>query len=216
MAGEIRYYVLDGQQKGGVEILHFDRLYLAIRAYRTLPTTSRKVLGAEVEGRSAELARCVPVSPGDEEGEDVIALDFLRAGFGDARPALIRAAQDLAECLRVRYCLYRGCLLQVPTKQTLPKGLRDRYLWPAEPGRFETAIQWIKVVGVGSLSPTEFKRRFCSEDDTGTYPLVLRLNVHSRTEDGRFCSLDVTPWEFMLLERCTRARQTLKGGDRSG
>ena len=36
MAGEIRYYVLDGQQKSGVEILHFDRLYLAIRAYRTL------------------------------------------------------------------------------------------------------------------------------------------------------------------------------------
>ena len=215
MAGEIRYFVSDERQKE-VEPLHFDRLYLAIRAYKALPPTSRKVLGAEAEGRSADLARCVPVSPGDEEGEDVVALDFLRAGFGDARPVLIKAAQDLADCLRVRYCLYRGCLLQIPTKQVLPKGLRGRYLWPAEPGKFETAIQWIKVVGVGSLSPTEFKRRFCSEDDIGTYPLVLRLNVHSRTEDGRFCSLDVTPWEFMLLERCTRARQTLKGGDRCG
>ena len=128
-----------------------------------------------------------------------------------ARPKLIRAAQDLTECFRVRYCLYRGCLLQVPAKQTLPKGLQGRYLWPNETGKFETAIQWIKVMGVGSLSPTEFKRRFCSEDGCGTYPLVLRLNVHSRTEDGRFCSLDVTPWEFMLLERCTRARQTVKG-----
>ena len=106
----------------------FDRLYLAIRAYRTLPTTSQKVLGAEAEGRSAELARCVSVSPGDEEGEDVVVLDFLQAGFGGARPALIRAAQDLTECLRVRYCLYRGCLLQIPTKQVLPKGLRNRYL----------------------------------------------------------------------------------------
>lgn len=217
MAGEIRYYVLDGQQKSGVEILHFDRLYLAIRAYRTLPATSQKVLGAEAEGRSADLARCVPVSPGDEEGEDVVALDFLRAGFGDARPKLIRAAQDLAECLRVRYCLYRGCLLQVPTKNVLPKGLRGRYLWPAEPGKFETAIQWIKVVGVGSLSPAEFKHRFRSDEGgASTYPLVLRLNVQSRTEDGRFCSLDVTPWEFMLLERCTRARQALRGGDRCG
>ena len=216
MGAEVRYFVLDGQQKNGVEILHFDRLYLAIRAYKTLAPTSRKVLGVQAEGRSAELARCVPVSPGDEEGEDVIALDFLRDGFGDARPVLIKAAQDLADCLRVRYCLYRGCLLQTPTKQALPKGLRNRYLWPSEPGRFETAIQWIKVVGVGSLSPAEFKRRFCSEDGGGTYPLVLRLNVHSRTEDGRFCSLDVTPWEFMLLERCTRARQTLKGGDRCG
>jgi len=215
MAGEIRYFVSDERQTE-VEPLHFDRLYLAIRAYKTLPPTSRKVLGAEVEGRNAELARCVPVSPGDEEGEDVIALDFLRAGFGDARPKLIRAAQDLTECFRVRYCLYRGCLLQIPTKQVLPKGLQGRYLWPAETGRFETAIQWIKVVGVGSLSPTEFKRRFCSEVGGGTYPLVLRLNVHSRTEDGRFCSLDVTPWEFMLLERCTRARRTLKGGDRCG
>ena len=215
MAGEIRYFVSDERQKEA-EPLHFDRLYLAIRAYRTLPTTSRKVLGAEVEGRSAELARCVPVSPGDKEGEDVVALDFLRSGFGDARPKLIKAAQDLAECFRVRYCLYRGCLLQVPTKNVLPKGLQGRYLWPNELGKFETAIQWIKVVGVGSLSPAEFKRRFCSEDGGGTYPLVLRLNVHSRTEDGRFCSLDVTPWEFMLLERCTRARQTLKGGDRCG
>ena len=216
MAGEVRYFVLNGQQKSGVEILHFDRLYLAIRAYKALPMTNRKVLGVQAEGRSAELARCVPVHPGDEEGEDVIALDFLRGGFGDARPALIKAAQDLAECLRVRYCLYRGCLMQIPTKQVLPKGLQGRYLWPAETGRFETAIQWIKVVGVGSLSPAEFRRRFRSEDSNSTYPLVLRLNVHSRTEDGRFCSLDVTPWEFMLLERCTRSRQTLKGGDRCG
>lgn len=215
MAGEIRYFVSDERQKEA-EPLHFDRLYLAIRAYRALPATSRKVLDVEVEGRSADLARCVPVSPGDEEGEDVIALDFLRSGFGDARSALIKAAQDLADCLRVRYCLYRGCLLQVPTKQTLPKGLQGRYLWPNETGKFETAIQWIKVVGVGSLSPAEFKRRFCPEDGGGTYPLVLRLNVHSRTEDGRFCSLDVTPWEFMLLERCTRARRTLRGGDRCG
>ena len=216
MVGEIRWYVVDERQKEA-EPLHFDRLYLAIRAYRTLPATSQKVLGAEVEGRSAELARCVPVSPGDEEGEDVVALDFLRGGFGDVRPKLIRAAQDLAECLRVRYCLYRGCLLQIPTKQVLPKGLQGRYLWPAEPRKFETAIQWIKVVGVGSLSPAEFNRRFRSNEGAAfTYPLVLRLNVHSRTEDGRFCSLDVTPWEFMLLERCTRARQTLKGGERCG
>ena len=211
MAAEVLYYITDERQKEA-EPLHFDRLYLAIRAYKALPAASRKVLGVQAEGRSADLARCVPVSPGDEEGEDVIALDFLRAGFGDARPKLIRAAQDLADCLRVRYCLYRGCLLQVPTKNVLPKGLQGRYLWPSEPGRFETAIQWIKVVGVGSLSPAEFKRRFCSEDSGGTYPLVLRLNVHSRTEDGRFCSLDVTPWEFMLLERCTRARQSVIGG----
>ena len=212
MVGEIRWYVVDERQKEA-EPLYFDRLYLAIRAYKSMPATSRKVLGVESEGRSADLARCVPVSPGDEEGEDVVALDFLRAGFGDARPALIRAAQDLADCLRVRYCLYRGCLLQVPTKNVLPKGLRGRYLWPAEPGKFETAIQWIKVVGVGSLSPAEFKRRFRSDEGgASTYPLVLRLNVHSRTEDGRFCSLDVTPWEFMLLERCTRARQSVIGG----
>ena len=216
MAADVRYFVSNERQKEA-EPLHFDRLYLAIRAYKALPATDRKVLGAEAEGRSAELTRCVPVSPGDEGGEDVVALDFLRAGFGDARLKLIRAAQDLAECFRVRYCLCRGCLLQVPTKNVLPKGLQGRYLWPSEPGRFETAIQWIKVVGVGSLSPAEFKRRFRSdESDAFTYPLVLRLNVHSRTEDGRFCSLDVTPWEFMLLERCTRARQTVKGGDRSG
>ncbi len=216
MAGDVRYFVSDARQTEA-EPLHFDRLYLAIRSYKSLLMTSRKVLGVQAEGRSADLARCVPVSPGDEEGEDVVALDFLRAGFGDARPKLIRVAQDLADCLRVRYCLYRGCLLQVPTKNVLPKGLRGRYLWPAEPGKFETAIQWIKVVGVGSLSPAEFKRRFRSDEGgASTYPLVLRLNVHSRTEDGRFCSLDVTPWEFMLLERCTRARRTLKGGDRSG
>ena len=135
MGAEVRYFVLDGQQKNGVEILHFDRLYLAIRAYKALPMTSRKVLGVQAEGRSANLARCVPVYPGDEEGEDVIALDFLRDGFGDARPTLIKAAQDLADCLRVRYCLYRGCLLQVPTKQTLPKG-------QFVPRRVQTAVSF--------------------------------------------------------------------------
>ena len=211
MAAEVRYFVQDGQQKSGEDDLRFDRLYLAIRAYKALPMTCRKVLGVEAEGRTAELARCVPIHPGDQEGEDVVALDFLRDGFGEARPALIRAAQDLADCLRARYCLYQGCLLQTPTKRILPKGLRDRYLWPAEPGKFETAIQWIKVVDVGSLSPAEFKRRFHSnESAASTYPLVLRLNVQSRTAKGSFSSLDVTPWEFMLLEGITRARQTLK------
>lgn len=217
MAAEVRYFVLDGQQKSDEDVLRFDRLYLAIRDYKALPMTSRKVLGVQAEGRSADLARCVSLRPGEMEGEDVIVLDFLRGGFGDARPALIKAAQDLADCLRVRYCLCRGCVLQVPTKRTLPKGLRDRYLWPAEPGKFETAIQWIKVVGVGSVSPAEFKRRFHSDESAASaYPLVLRLNVHSRTEKGSFCSLDVTPWEFMLLEGITRAWQTLKGGGKRG
>ena len=216
MAAEVLYYITNERQKE-TEPLHFDRLYLAIRAYKALPMNSRKVLGVEAEGRSADLARCVPVSPGDEEGEDVIVLDYLHSGFTSSRPTILQAAQDLADCLRVRYCIYRGCLLQVPTTDKLPKSLRGRCLWPAEPGKFETAIQWIKVVGVGSLSPTEFKRRFRSDESAASaYPLVLRLNVHSRTEDGRFCSLDVTPWEFMLLERCTRVRQTLKGGDRCG
>lgn len=207
MAAEVRWYIVDDQRKKGLDIQHFDRLAPAIRAYKALPQTRRKALGVQAEGRSADLARCVPIRPGDEEGEDVIVLDYLRGGFSASRPAILKAAQDLADCLRVRYCLYRGCLMQVPTTDKLPKGLRGRYLWPAKPEEFETAIQWIKVVGVGSLSPAEFKRRFRSDESAASaYPLVLRLNVHSRTENGRFQSLGVTPWEFVLLVKCSKER----------
>ena len=75
MAGEIHFFVSDERQKEA-EPLHFDRLYLAIRAYKALPPTSRKVLGVAAEGYSAELARCVPVHPGDEEGEAFAGKDI--------------------------------------------------------------------------------------------------------------------------------------------
>lgn len=216
MTAVLNFYIKYEQGRGGLDIAHFNCLTDAIAAYKVLPARRRKALGVQAEGRSADLARCVPIHLDDEEGEDVIVLDYLHGGFTVSRPAILKAAQDLADCLHVRYCLYRDCLLKVPETDKLPKGLQGRYLWPAEPGKLETAIQWIKVVGVGSLSPSEFKRRFrSSESAADTYPLVLRLNVHSRTENGRFQSLDVTPWEYVLLVKCSKERfqnKKIQGG----
>ena len=194
MAAEVRWYVVDDRKKRGLDIQHFNRLALAIRAYKALPQNRRKALGVQAEGLSANLVRCVPIRLGDTEGEDVAMLDFLHGGFTASRPEILKAAQNLAECLHVRYCLWYDCLMQIPTTDKLPKGLQGRYLWPREPEKLETAIQWIKVVGVGSLSPAVFRRRFRSEESAASvYPLILRLNVHSRTGDGRFQSLDVVP-----------------------
>lgn len=203
MTGMPQFYVVDDLRKGELNIAHFGRLRDAVRAYAALPASNRKALGVQEVGDAVDLIQCLPVRPRDPDGEDVMALEILEHPMWKSRPELLIHAQDLASRFLVRYCLYQGCILPIPMRDTLPKRLRGKYLWPTVPGDYDTAIHWMEVAGVGRLSLAEFKRGFAAASSP---PLVLSLSAHGQNKNGSYCSLKVSPWEFHLLVRRSEER----------
>lgn len=202
----LQFYVVDNLWKGTLDIHHFRSLPDAIRAYRTLPAANQKALGLQRGTDSIDLVQCLPLFPNDREGEDVMTLRFLEFPLWKSDPQVMEMALDLASRLHIRYCLFRGCLLPVPDREKLPRALRDRYLWPDEPGDLNTAAQWLYVAGAGRLSAAEFKRRFRASQDAAQYPLVTHISAHGMDGRGNYKSLQVSPWEFHLLARRSQER----------
>ena len=144
----LQFYVVDNLWKGTLDIHHFRSLPDAIRAYRTLPAANQKALGLQRGTDSIDLVQCLPLFPHDREGEDVMTLRFLEFPLWKSDPQVMEMARELASRLHIRYCLYRHCIIPAPDRDKLPRALRDRYLWPDEPGDFDTATQWIYTAGV--------------------------------------------------------------------
>lgn len=202
----LQFYVVDNLWKGTLDIHHFRSLPDAIRAYRTLPAANQKALGLQRGTDSIDLVQCLPLFPNDREGEDVMTLRFLEFPLWKSDPQVMEMARELASRLHIRYCLYRHCIIPAPDRDKLPRALRDRYLWPDEPGDFDTATQWIYTAGVGRLPAAEFKRRFCASQDAVQYPLVTHISAHGMDGRGNYKSLQVSPWEFHLLARRSQER----------
>lgn len=201
----LQFYVTNNPREGRLDIAHFHSLPDAVRAYRALPASGRKVLGVQQGADAIDLIHCLPLFPDDREGEDVMELRFLEYPLWKSDPQVMELARELAARLRVRYCLFQRCLLPVPDKEKLPRALRGKHLWPDEPGEFCTAAQWIYVAGAGRLSPVEFRRRYWDSPGAG-YPLVVHIGAHGMDGRGCYKSLQVSPWEFHLLVRRTRER----------
>ncbi len=202
----LQFYVVDNLWKGTLDIHHFRSLPDAIRAYRTLPAANQKALGLQRGTDSIDLVQCLPLFPHDREGEDVMTLRFLEFPLWKSDPQVMEMARELASRLHIRYCLYRHCIIPAPDRDKLPRALRDRYLWPDEPGDLNTAAQWLYVAGAGRLSAAEFKRRFCASQDAAQYPLVTHISAHGMDGRGNYKSLQVSPWEFHLLARRSQER----------
>ena len=202
----LQFYVVDNLWKGTLDIHHFRSLSDAIRAYRTLPAANHKALGVQRGADAIDLVQCLPLFPNDREGEDVMTLRFLEFPLWKSDPQVMEMARDLASRLHIRYCLYRHCIIPAPDRDKLPRALRDRYLWPDEPGDLNTAAQWLYVAGAGRLSAAEFKRRFRASQDAAQYPLVTHISAHGMYGRGNYKSLQVSPWEFHLLARRSQER----------
>ena len=202
----IQYYIMGDTRRDKLDIAHFSRLRDAVRAYKDLPDGSCKALGVRDGGEAADLILRLPLRSGEPPGEDVLDLNFLEQGGWKSKPGFMAAVHELAVYLMIRYCLLRDCLIPAPEKNVLPRGLREKYLWPDVPGDFNTSIHWIDVAGVGRLSAAEFKKRYMRDATTLFYPLVLRLGACGLTRHGRYVALEVTPWEFHLLARHSQER----------
>ena len=202
----LQFYVVDNLWRERLNIAHFNQLSDAVAMYKALPAANRKALGVQKEGQAIDLVQCLPLFPKDREGEDVMTLRFLEFPLWKSDPQVMEMARELASRLHIRYCLYRHCIIPAPDRDKLPRALRDRYLWPDEPGDFDTATQWIYTAGVGRLPAAEFKRRFCASQDAVQYPLVTHISAHGMDGRGNYKSLQVSPWEFHLLARRSQER----------
>ena len=202
----LQFYVTNNPREGRLDIAHFHSLPDAVRAYRALPASGRKVLGVQQGADAIDLIHCLPLFPNDREGEDVMELRFLEYPLWKSDPQVMEIARELASRLHIRYCLYRRCIIPAPDRDKLPRALRDRYLWPDEPGDLNTAAQWLYVAGAGRLSAAEFKRRFRASQDAAQYPLVTHISAHGMDGRGNYKSLQVNPWEFHLLARRSQER----------
>ena len=202
----LQYYVVDDTRHDKLSIVHFSHLRDAVRVYKDLTGADYKALGVMDGGEAADLILRLPHRPGEPPEEDVLDLSFLEGGGWKSKPGFMATVHELAVCLMVRYCLFRGCLIPAPSKKSLTRKLRDKYLWPDVPGDFNTSIHWIEVAGVGRLSPAEFKRRFRQDNASIFCPLVLRIGACGMTRYGRYAALEVTPWQFHLLARRSRER----------
>ena len=202
----LQYYIIDDTQRDRLDISHFPHLRDAVQAYKDLPDGNYKRLGVQDGSEAADLILRLPLRPGEPPVEDVLDLGFLEQGGWKSKPGFMTTVHELAVYLMVRYCLFRGCLIPAPVKNVLPRKLREKYLWPDVPGDLNTSIHWIEVAGVGRLSTAEFKKRYRTDTAALFCPLVLRLGACGLTRHGRYVALEVTPWEFHLLARCSRER----------
>lgn len=202
----LQFYVVDNLWEGTLNTSHFHSLSDAVRAYKALPAANRKTLGVQRGVDAIDLVQCLSLFPDDREGEDVMVLRFLEFPLWKSDPQIMEAAQELASRLHIRYCLFRQCIIPAPDRDKLPRALRDRYLWPDEPGDFYTAAQWIYVAGDGRLSAAEFKRRYRSGQNAFRYPLVVQISACGMDSRGNYKSLQVSPWEFHQLIQRSKER----------
>lgn len=203
----LSYYTIDdmslprkGMLRKGWSVQHFDNLEEAIRSYREISLSKDKRLGLTDSIHTLELVRCVPIFSFDTEGEDILASDYRQYPLWADLPEAKSATQTCIKQFSLRYQFRSDAIMPLSRSNRLPKHLRDRYLWLSinhDPG---SAIRWVYIAGTGWVSLEEWKRRASS------HPLILKFRADGLTERGVYCYLEIEPWEYDLLVRCTLER----------
>lgn len=216
---KISYYTIDdlrlgrsGNPRPDWRLSRMLALEDALEHYRSLLAKGIKSLGVTNGIQAVELVRCLPLS--EDGGEDVLIPDFLQCPLWKEEPAVMEAAQTLAEQLNIRYYLDGDRVIPAPKQERLPRNLADKYLWRDRTDDPDSAIHWVYLSGTGWISPAELKRRYPVAHLDYCYPLVLKYRADGVTEKGTFVPLEITPWEYKQLAHRTQVRidQNKKAG----
>ncbi|NBI65963.1 hypothetical protein D1646_03885 [Pseudoflavonifractor sp. 60] len=202
----------DPQGESGWRQSHFLDWRDALEQYLSLPDSAVKALGVSSGGQEVELMRRLSIC-GIQE--NVLVLDFLAIPLWAEDAHVLQLARDLVSELDIRYCLAVDRLVPILTGNIPSKRLEGKYLWPNIPGDLPTAICWLCMPGTGWVSPKELKRRFPAPEKTFQYPLVTRYRVDGVTPDGNYVPLELTYWEYKMLEQRTQLRldhKKIEGG----
>lgn len=192
----ISYYTIDdiclGHDPKGVtgwRIRHFLSLDKALAQYRTMSSHCIKTLGATDGVRVLELVRCLPLSPDDREGEDVLATNYRNLPLWCRVPEVAAAEQECIDTLGLRYLMEEDRIIPIPSGNKLSKRFNGFKLRSCDPN----SIRWVYVAGQGLVPPNALKR------PRPTLPLVLHYVVEGIMKNGAIVTLEVTPWEYEQL-----------------
>lgn len=178
----------------------------ALELFRSLPDTRVKALGLSNGDQEVELVRRLPVDTGVVTQENVLVLDFLALPPWKKEEGVIRLARELVSELNIRFCLAADRLVPAPDEKPSNQYLKGKYLWPDVPDIPESAVRWLYLSGTGWVSPGELKRRFPTPEQTFRYPVITKYKVDGVTASGSFIPLELTHWEYKLLEHRTKER----------
>jgi len=210
---KLSYYTINDLRLGhdprgrvGWRLSQFLDFQDALEHYRSLPGTSVKSFGLTNGEQVLELARCLPLSPNGHAGVDVLVLDFLALPFWRKEEGVIHSAKKTVDALNIRYCLTADRIVPAPTGQVRFSDLEDKYLWPDTSEDPASAVRWFYLTGTGWVASKELRRRFPTPERTYLYPVVSKYRADGVSEDGDYIPLELTYWEYKLLEHRAQER----------
>ena len=203
----ISYYTVDDLRLPAKRLLRkgwtmerFPTLEEALARYRALPASGVKVLGLTDGTHVLEVVKCLPLFPGDKEGESVLASDYRQLPLWVQEPEAAKAAVICTAALGLRYRVKGNVIEPIPSPEGLPQELQGILLWLNLSGEMQSAINRVYVAGRGWGSTGILNR------ESDPMPLVLKYQADGITEQGAYLALEVEPWEYDLLALRTLER----------
>lgn len=206
---KISYYTIDDLRLGydprgvtGWRMSRFLSLSDALEHYRSLPDSGVKAAGLTDGVHALELVKCLPLFPGDQQGESVLASDYRMFPIWSQEPKAAAATEASISALGLRYMVNGAVIEPIPSSEELSEALRGSYLWLNITGDMYSAVHKVYVAGRGWLSPHVLNQQ------TPPLPLVLKYRADAMNSQGAYLSLEVAPWEYRLL--VLRTKEHLK------
>lgn len=204
---KMSYYTIDDLRLGydprgvtGWRMSRFVSLADALEHYRSLPDSAVKVFGLTDGVHVLELVKCLPLFPGDQQGESVLASDYRMFPLWSRVTEAVTATEACISTLGLRYMVNWSVIEPIPASEELPEALRESYLWLNITGDMYSAVHKVYVAGKGWVSPHVLARQ------TIPLPLVLKYRTDAMNSQGAYLSLEVAPWEYRLLALRTKER----------
>ena len=132
----ISYYTIDDLRlppkrslRKGRSVEQYSTLEEALARYQSLPAAGIRVLGLTDGIHVLELVKCLPLFPDDQEGENVLALDYSCFPLWAQEPEAANATHICITAMNLRYRIKGNVIEPIPSPEGLPQDLQGKFLW---------------------------------------------------------------------------------------
>ena len=159
----ISYYTIDDLRlppkrslRKGRSVEQYSTLEEALARYQSMPAAGIRVLGLTDGIHVLELVKCLPLFPDDQEGEDVLALDYSCFPLWAQEPEAASATGACITAMGLRYRIKGNVIEPIPSPDGLPQELRGE-IFMAEsvrrgPVRHSTGLRGRNRLGIPRYS----------------------------------------------------------------
>lgn len=206
---DLTYYTIDNlraQWEGENWMLaRHPTLAEAVAAYQSLPDTKVRALGASIDLRyEIDLVHCRPIQRGEEHGENLLVVDYLKIERWRTAPEVLALVETLKEDLHISRMFSGREILDLPAVWHPSPAFGDKYLDPLRSDNLKSAINEIYVHGEGWLTPERYMELFPSDGSSPHFPYVDRYNIRYVTTTGAMGQSDVSPVDLHHLTEKTK------------